>query len=333
MAREKKRGKKARGKPAKKIQRSPNPALKAWVVKGSEAPILLGNYLRDKLPGMLSSRDIKNLLERSLCRINGDTERFASYRLRPGQRVSFLLPEDSELRRFQPERISSKNVLYQDDHCLILDKPPGYSATPNKSGPGLPEVLRGFADDIGVAKLLLVHRLDRDTSGALLLAKDGNSQRLFFDMFRERQVKKAYEAIVHGQMSANKGTFRSKMARMGEEGGQARWASANHGQEAVTEYHVLASDKTSSHLRLFPKTGRTHQLRVHLSEAGHPILGDGFYGRSAQMSCQKTPRRHLLHARGLIFMQPISKRQVAIESPLPVDFLSCLPKSESHQQS
>jgi RluA family pseudouridine synthase len=331
MARQKKHKKKINHKLRKQGPSAHNTALQVWIVKTSEGSELLGNFLRDRIPGALSSRDIKALLERSLCRINGVTERFASRKLRPGERVSFLIPEDSELQRFQPERLKTEHILYQDEHCLILNKPAGYSATPNKSGPGLPELLKHFAEEHDIKKLLLVHRLDKDTSGALLLAKDGNSQTLFFEMFREREVKKAYEAIIHGALKNKKGVFKSMMARMGEEGGQARWASAHHGQEAITEYRVISADKTLSHLRLFPQTGRTHQIRVHLSEVGHPILGDGFYGRTANMISQLTPRRHLLHARGLIFTHPVTKRPVAIEAPLPADFLACLPKQETRQ--
>lgn len=329
------RHKKKKAKDKKKLHYAPRPnnPLKTWTVKSSEARIMLGAFLQEKLPTALSSRDVKALLERSLCRINGETERFASRRLRPGERVSFLVPEESEMHRVAPERLTTEHILHQDEYCLILNKPAGYSATPNKSGPGLPEILKGFAEEIGVRKLLLVHRLDRDTSGALLLAKDGKSLDLFFELFKERSIKKAYEAIVHGRMTSQKGVFKSLMARRGEEGGQAFWASAAHGQEAITEYSVLASDGVSTHVRLFPKTGRTHQLRVHLSEAGHPILGDGLYGRKAKLVAQRTPRRQLLHARGLIFVHPVTKRPVAVQAPLPKDFEEYLPKPASHPQS
>ena len=327
--------KKKNPKSKKILHYAPRPSnpLKSWTVKGSEAPMMLGAFLQEKLPIALSSRDVKALLERSLCRINGEVERFASRRLRGGERISFLIPEESEMRRVAPERLTRNHVIYEDENCIVLNKPAGYSATPNKSGPGLPELLKSFAEEIGVKKLLLVHRLDRDTSGALLLAKDGRSLELFFQLFKERKIKKAYEAIVHGPMLSKKGVFKSFVARRGEEGGQAFWASAKQGQEAITEYSVIGSDSVSSLVRLFPKTGRTHQLRVHLSEAGHPILGDGLYGRKAILVAQKAPRRHLLHARGLIFVHPVTKRPVAVEAPLPKDFEDYLPKATNHPQS
>lgn len=327
--------KKKKPKDKKTLHYAPRPSnpLKSWTVKSSEARIMLGAFLQEKLPTALSSRDVKALLERSLCRINGETERFASRRLRPGERISFLIPEESEMHRVPPERLTPDHVIYEDEYCLVLNKPAGYSATPNKSGPGLPEILKGFAEEIGAKKLLLVHRLDRDTSGALLLAKDGRSLDLLSALFKERTIKKAYEAIVNGRMNSEKGIFKSLMARRGEEGGQAFWASAANGQEAITEYAVLSQDNVSTHLRLFPKTGRTHQIRVHLSEAGHPILGDGLYGRKMKLVAQKAPRRQLLHARGLIFVHPITKRPVAVQAPLPKDFKDYLPKPMSHPQS
>lgn len=302
--------------------------LMQWSIGPRFAGEGLSRFLREKLDrDDLSMRDLKAYLEQGLCRVNGQIERFASRKLRSGDRLSFLLPNRERVKvRIPP--LTRERILYEDADLVVIDKPAGVSVTARSDGPSLPELLGALAESVGANKLLPAHRLDRDTSGALILARDGKTRDALFEMFKEREVLKAYEALTHGHFPSATALYSSRIAKLGEDGGQGRWGSVKRGGlEAVTEVRRLAAQGGLSHLRVFPRTGRSHQIRVHLSEAGHPVLGDALYGRNAPQTAGIAPPRHMLHARGLIFAQPRSGAKVAIEAPYPEDFRELIPGS------
>lgn len=277
-----------------------------------EQGMKLGAFLRARLEPARSSRKIKAALERGQGTVNGAVERFASAPLRPGDRVAFRdIAEEAEA-----PPLREAQVLYEDGACLVLDKAPGQSCGPEDRD-GLPGQLAAFARGRGLEGLWLCHRLDRDTSGALLLAKSAEAREALFTEFKERRVLKAYEACVRGATKAARFTLRSRLGRAGQRAGRDLWASRPDGAPALTEVAVLTRGKGWSRLRLFPKTGRTHQLRVQLSEDGHAIIGDRLYGPSDALDLSAP--RQLLHARGLIFQSPAG-RQVSVEAPVAADF-------------
>lgn len=299
-----------------------------WQVGARHQGEPLARFITDRLAEDeqgFSLRLIKTLMEQGRCQVDGELERFASRKLRTGEVVTMQLPAAGERVRLRSVEVSPKSVLWRDEELVIIDKPAGLSTT--KSGKkSLPEELVELARQLGLRQLLPAHRLDRDTSGALILAASGPARDSMAALFKERKILKAYEALVHGRMEKDEGRFHSQMARLAEEGGQVRWGSVRSGGlEAITDYKVLACDGKKSWLRLFPKTGRTHQLRVHLSESGHPIIGDPIYGRGLVPENAPQAARHLLHARGLVFPHPKTGKQIAVEAPLPKDFLELAP--------
>lgn len=292
-----------------------------WTVPAADDATHLGRFLARELGEEVSRRGIKRALEQGCGLVNGEVERFNSRRLSPGDRVTFRLMEEFLSTPRLPV-IGKARLLLVDEHIVVLDKPPGYDVEldsgPSSLAEGMAEVVRRRK----LGRLLPCHRLDRETSGALLLARSPMIQDKAFRIFRKRGVMKAYEAITLGDPGAAVRTLESHIGRVGESGGQAVWGSRPGGLEAITELRRLATRDGLSHLRLFPKTGRTHQLRVQLSEAGMPILGDLLYGREA--SARMTAPRHMLHARGLVFTHPITGKRVAVEAPVPADFREAL---------
>jgi 23S rRNA pseudouridine1911/1915/1917 synthase len=173
----------------------------------------------------------------------------------------------------------------------------------------------------------IVHRLDRDTSGLILVAKDSRTQRLLQHQFKERQVRKAYLALLDGHLEPGWGRIDAPIGR--DPHHRQRMTVLRGGREAITEYHVLeryahqvgpsAGDYTLAEAE--PKTGRTHQIRVHLASIGHPVVGDGVYGR--RKAKLQVPR-HFLHALRLGFKHPITGGRMELETPLPEELVAVL---------
>jgi len=279
-------------------------------VETKEAGIPLREFLVRRLSGW-SKRRVKRALEAGACRVNGAIECFATRRLARGEMVDFAAEAEVGSSRLE---LGAGAVLYEDDHCFVIDKPAGFVCTPEPGG--------RFIGDAVVAlrageKSHLVHRLDRDTSGALLFCKRQRELDRFFRVFRERRALKAYEAIVDGAVKTDRMRLRDRIGRISGPGEPARHGRSRSGHEAVTELRRLASLGAVSLLRLFPKTGRTHQLRVQLALIGHPVIGDMVYGRGCLSGLR--PGRQMLHARGLVFPHPFGGR-VEVEAPRPDDF-------------
>lgn len=252
---------------------------------------LLG-FLRHKFPEY-SVKALKRAIDAKQCRVNGKIERISTREINPHDRVelnmSFALPPP--------------NVLYEDAFLVALNKPAGI-----------------LSESLQDKKLLLIHRLDKETSGVLLLAKTSNVLEKMIELFRTKQVHKLYLALVDGFVQKKEGTIESFLAKKGMKHGQSVWGSVKSGREkAVTRWVCLAKSKQASLLECTLVTGKTHQLRVHLSEMGHPILGDLVYGKS--FTCPLEPARHLLHAVAISFCHPHTKKEIEIKAPLPEDFL------------
>jgi 23S rRNA-/tRNA-specific pseudouridylate synthase len=226
-------------------------------------------------------RAIKRHLEANGCRVNGKIERFGSRRLRVGDRVEFAPLE---------RPCAEPRVIHQDGRLLAIDKPAGATS----------ESLAGDHE--------LVHRLDRDTSGVMLLGRGDVTWLL--DAFRERRVKKRYLALVNGVPSVEGGTIANRLGCVGKFDGQKIWGPARAGREAITHWKRLEVGEGWSLIECRPETGRTHQIRVHLAGMGHPIIGDGQYGRDGAL----TAPRQLLHA------AEIEVEEYHLKVPLPSDF-------------
>ena len=218
----------------------------------------------------------------------------------------------------QTEALALKQaVLYRDDAMIILDKPAGLAV---QGGSGTNRHLDGMLDVLsaGGERPRLVHRLDKDTSGVLVLARTAASAAALGHAFRSRAIRKLYWALVVGEPPQAEGEIRAPLAKEGSAGSERVGVDAVAGVPAVTRYRVMERiGRRAAWLELEPETGRTHQLRVHCQALGTPILGDGKYGgRAAFLSEGGIGRRLHLHARAIAIALP-AKPPVAVAAPLP----------------
>lgn len=224
--------------------------------------------------------------------------------------VGFQKTDETELDLAVP-------ILFEDEDLLAVDKPSGILVHPTSYC--RKNALTRILERQRQARLYMVHRLDRDTSGVFLLTKTKSAaQKLSFE-FQKRSVDKEYSALVWGHVNWEQTTIEKNLGRMFFTPNGIRRniaAPADSGESAITECRLEEKFTDRSLLRLIPKTGRTHQLRIHLCSIGHPIVGDKLYGNENPL---QTPLR--LHARTLSFSHPQSGTRTSIESKLPIHFL------------
>lgn len=249
----------------------------------------------------------------------------AGYRLRVDDEVSFLIPEAVE-PKIEAEDIPLA-VLYEDEDVLVVDKPKGMVVHPapgHLNGTLVNAVLwhcKGQLSGInGVLRPGIVHRIDRDTTGSLIVCKNDLAHREIAAQLKEHSLNRTYRAIVHGVLEAEEGTVNAPIGR--DERDRKRMAvNEKNGKEAVTHYRVLKRFREHTYIECRLETGRTHQIRVHMTSIGHPLLGDAVYG------VRKTPfhlEGQTLHAHRLGFRHPGSGAYVEVEAPLPAYFTRLL---------
>ncbi len=285
-----------------------------WMVTFEESGDKLLSFLTRRLEGAFSSRSLKQMIEHNGCLVNGRTERFASTRLEKRDHVQLDL---DSLPPPPPVSLEVRRILYEDEALFVYDKPAGV----NSDERGILKLLRQE-----IPALELVHRLDRETTGILLLAKSPSVLEKLIEQFRRYEVKKRYEAIVDGVLETSKGVIENELGKKSFYAGQTIWGRVKKGKGlyAYTEWQCMKRGKRVSYVACFPKTGRTHQIRVHLAELGHPILGDYQYGKAFQ--CPYRASRLLLHAKALSFPHPLTGEILELSAPLPDDFNRALQK-------
>lgn len=215
------------------------------------------------------------------------------------------------------------NILYEDKHIIAVNKPPGMVVHP---APGnwshtFVNALLHHCDLPNTSDLRpgIVHRLDKETSGVLIAAKTELAHQKLVELFQKREIKKEYIAIAIGKVSS--GLINLAIERCPFDRKKMRVSSEEKAKEAITEVELLDYNGTFSKVLLKPKTGRTHQLRVHLSHLGFPILGDKVYGNTTINSRYKIDR-HYLHAKNIAFIHPITGKLLEISAPLPKEMES-----------
>lgn len=307
-------------------------------IEAAEAEQRLDRWLRKRFPG-LTQGALQRLLRSGQIRVDGKRAE-AGMRLAPGQEIR-LPPQIESLAAgggAKPERATAKpataeeasalkaRVLYEDDWVIALDKPAGL-AVQGGSGQSRPlDHLLGALARPGDEPPRLIHRLDRDTSGVLLLGRSARATRALTAAFRDRSARKLYWALAAGRPQKKAGRIDLPLAKGG--GKQERMeVDREAGEAAETLYAVAQSrpDGKASFLVLAPLTGRTHQLRVHLAALGHPILGDGKYGgRQAHPPVSGLPGQLLLHAAELAVPHPEDGTTLRVSAPPPPHFLAAL---------
>jgi 23S rRNA pseudouridine1911/1915/1917 synthase len=248
-----------------------------------------------------------------------------SHRLEPGEDVKGEVPAPS-FAPPGPEDIPL-DVRYSDERVLVVSKPPGLVTHPargHESGTLVNALvaLEGPLAGLGSVRPGIVHRLDKDTSGLLLVARDDAARDYLVDALRRRVVERRYLALVRGGMPAPSGTVDAPLAR--HPARRRHFAVVPSGRPSVTHYKVLAASAGAALLEVTLETGRTHQIRVHLAHIGHAVLGDRAYGGATELARRLGLARPFLHAHRLAFPHPAHGERVTVEDPLPPDLLAAL---------
>jgi 23S rRNA pseudouridine1911/1915/1917 synthase len=283
----------------------------------------------------LSRSQAKNLVEKHLILLNQKPTKPSAH-VKTGDIVSGSLPQLKPLS-LKPEPLPL-TVLDEDPSIIVIDKPPGMVVHPAHGNPSgtLVNALLYHCKDLGgingVLRPGIVHRLDKGTSGVMVVAKDDEAFHLLTKQFKNRTVEKTYWAIVYGKFSQGEGLIDLAIGRHPIE--RKRMSTRTQkGRTAITRWKKVEEFDGATLLEIFPQTGRTHQIRVHLSSIGHPILGDPLYGRKGRpgaihdpvlRACVTRMNRQALHARGLEFTHPRTGERVQFVSPIPQDMKEVL---------
>lgn len=298
--------------------------------------------------GTHSRSRYKALIKQGQVRIGGRTIVEPNYRVNAGEIIDIDEPEPEDANP-QPEDIPL-SVVYEDEHLIVIDKPAGLVVHPgagNWTGTLVNALLHHCGDSLsgigGVKRPGIVHRIDKDTSGLLVIAKSDAAHRglseQFADHGRTTPLERAYTALVWGAPSGRKGTVDVPLARSLSNRlkiAVVKSVESRGGKEAITHWTLKKrfgpadTDTIASLIECRLETGRTHQIRVHMSHIGHPLVGDGDYGAHFKTKSQRLPdharevaekfQRQALHAGLLAFEHPITKDVLRFESPLPADF-------------
>ncbi len=295
-----------------------------WDVAADEPTRRLDSALAERAE-WLSRSAAQNAIRNGLVRINGEIETRPSSTLRPGDKVESFLPDPAEPGERPTAADVPVSVIYRDDHLLVVDKPRGIAVHP---GPGHRDdtlvngLLKLFPEiaDVGVAdRPGVVHRLDLDTSGLLLFALTPDAYTKLGIAMRERAIKRTYTGLVNGHVQPVEGTVDAPIGR--DPSNRTRQAIVDSGRPARTHYHTVERLSNSTLLEVELETGRMHQIRVHLTAIGFPVLGDMTYGKSPKIPGLD---RQFLHASRLRFTHPATGEPMTQESPLPLELAAVL---------
>lgn len=280
-------------------------------VDGERAGQRIDNFLRSELPGVPKGR-LYRLLRRGEVRVNGGRIR-AEYKLKEGDVVRVPPVRVKDASAPPPEKLAADmldRALFEDRRLLVIDKPSGV-AVHGGSGIryGVIELLRHARPDL--RDLSLVHRIDRETSGCLVMAKRRSALRALHERFREGQVEKNYLALVEGDWQYGEQVIDVPLLVRNRQGGERHVIVSDDGKTAETRIVLSRTYGIYSLVQCVPLTGRTHQIRVHLQHAGHPIIGDDRYGDSAaNLAAGKHGLRRLfLHAQSIAFADDSGNEQ------------------------
>jgi 23S rRNA pseudouridine1911/1915/1917 synthase len=247
-----------------------------------------------------------------------------STRLEDGMLLSVELPDAPTAPAAEDVPVA---VVYEDEQLLVVSKPAGLVVHPapgHASGTLVNALLARAEGPAGGAgdRPGIVHRLDAGTSGLMLVAKSEEMHARLVEMMSAREVERTYLALVEGKPSSPSGTIDAPVGRSRRQ--RKKMAVVAGGREAVTTFRVLSSGAETSLLEVKPRTGRTHQIRVHLAEIGHPVVGDPVYGADRKLARRLGLDRPFLHAARLAFTHPATGERVDLEDPLPPDLASAL---------
>ena len=305
----------------------------------------LDRFLSDNNEIDLSRARIQSLIKAGAITVNGESKK-PSYQLRPGDIIRIrYVPREMVLA---PSGDVEFDLVYEDNSILIVNKPAGLVVHPS-AGHNTGTLVHGLlhrCEDLsslsGPTRPGIVHRLDKDTSGLLVVAKGDRAHAFLADQFKRRAVKKQYLALVHGYVEKDKGIVDLPIGRNPAKRTKM-FASLSGAREAMTEWEVISIFPLGfSLLRISPHTGRTHQIRVHMAHMGCPVVGDLLYGygkkwwnqqSSHLKECRALVKRQMLHAALLGFLHPDSLKYVEFAAPPPTDMACLLHWLNENQQT
>ncbi|RRD40980.1 RluA family pseudouridine synthase [Leptotrichia sp. OH3620_COT-345] len=274
----------------------------------------------------LTRSRIQQLIKDGNVKVNGkDTK--PSYKIEENDKIEFIIPKIKEVE-IKPENISI-NIIYEDTDIAIINKNAGLVVHPAQghySGTLVNAILYHIKDLSGINGEIrpgIVHRLDKDTSGLIVIAKNDKAHINLTKMFQEKEIKKTYLAILKGKLNKKNGKIITQIGRdPNDRKKMTVIRDDNKGKTAITNYNVISQNNLFTLVKVYIETGRTHQIRVHMKYLGHPILGDRVYGR------KDSEKRQMLHAYKLEFLHPVTREPLKFISEIPNDFKNALKSSK-----
>lgn len=274
-----------------------------WKISKSEEGIKLLDFLKKQLNA--SNREVKKALDKGLCLVNGKIERFATVILKKNSEIKLNVLW-KKLTETQSE-VSIK-ILYEDQYFVAIDKPINFISSDENIHLVFPK------------NYTLIHRLDKETSGILLIAKDQKFKDLMVELFKEKKIIKKYLALVDGSISQKEKKIEGFINKIKSFDGQTLYGPSKDGKYALTYLKVLEEFNNKTLVELEPVTGRTHQLRVHMKQISHPILGDFLYSKKFKDNSLVT--RLMLHCFYIEFIHPVTHEEISISCDAPQEFFS-----------
>ena len=278
----------------------------------------------------LSRMNAKRLIEDGNVQVNSKNSK-VSYKVQNGDIIEIHIPEAKQLD-LKAQEIPIE-VVYEDSDIIVVNKPKGlvvHPANGNWDGTLVNAIMAICKDSLsgigGEVRPGIVHRLDKDTSGLLIIAKNDKAHINMSNEIKNREVKKVYIALVRGIVAENEATINMPIGRSNKD--RKKMAVVKNGKEAITHFKVIKRFDKYTLLEVKIDTGRTHQIRVHLSEIGHPVVGDEIYSNGKN---EFGVHGQLLHAKSLDFKHPITGKDMHLEAELPVEFKNVLKKLEEER--
>ena len=300
-------------------------AFNVYNIKAEDEAGRLDTFLSSKIDN-ISRSYTKKLIDEGYVKVNGQVVK-PSYKVRKDDEIIVYVPEPRELK-IEPEAIPL-DILYEDSDIIAINKPQGMVVHPapgNYSGTLVNALLYHCGSNLsginGVIRPGIVHRLDKDTSGVILVAKTNSAHLNLARQIKNREIKKVYNAVVFGNVKEDFATINAPIGRHPVE--RKKMAVIENGRNAITHYKVLERFGDYTYVEARIETGRTHQVRVHFAYIKHPILGDMVYGPKRQPFHDL--KGQVLHARLLGFVHPVKNEYMEIEAPLPDYFEKLLYK-------
>lgn len=283
-----------------------------WRVKRSEHGMSLENFIYKQL-GNWSHKQVKLAIDKKRAFVNGKNVFISKWNVKRNDLVLFV-PTQADLPKAQQSgRYKFVDVLYEDTYLIFASKPAFIDH--EEFAQSIKQYLDRKNKGKGHPYVGQVHRLDKETSGVMVFTKKKMAN-VLADQFREHSVRKIYKAIVEGAVEKEQGEIRKAIEKGEfEEGKKVRIAKEMSGKRAVTKYRVIERYENASLLRVEIETGRTHQIRIHFSDMGHPLIGEKLYGKEGGREF----KRHALHAEILEVKHPVTKKKLKVVAPLPPD--------------